>query len=147
MSEVWVCEVAAKLRNSRRNRELNHWTNLRSQISCTLSCFTTHFGPDQRPSSGDIIKKPPWSESGSELYLPSDRRLSAKWLPTFEDRGVPRGRLDGSQRPYSRFSRQEPILFYQVAPQLYSRGWVDPVPDPLLFFLVVSGIETGNPDL
>jgi hypothetical protein len=32
----------------------------------------------------------------------------------------------------SRFSRPEPLLFYQVAPQLYSRGWVDPVPDPLL---------------
>jgi hypothetical protein len=31
------------------------------------------------------------------------------------------------------FSKQEPLLFYQVAPQLYSRGWVDPVPDPLLF--------------
>jgi hypothetical protein len=30
------------------------------------------------------------------------------------------------------FSRQEPLLFHQVAPQLYSRGWVDPVPDPLL---------------
>jgi hypothetical protein len=29
----------------------------------------------------------PWSESTSELYRPSDRRLSAKWLPTFKDRG------------------------------------------------------------
>jgi hypothetical protein len=29
--------------------------------------------------------------------------------------------------------RQKPLLFYQVAPQLYSRGWVDPVPDPLFF--------------
>jgi hypothetical protein len=37
-------------------------------------------------------------------------------------------------RPYSRISRQEPLLFYQVAPQLYSQGWVDPVPDPLLFY-------------
>jgi hypothetical protein len=34
----------------------------------------------------------------------------------------PRGQPDGSLRPYSRFSRQEPLLFYQVAPQLYSRG-------------------------
>jgi hypothetical protein len=41
----------------------------------------------------------------------------------------------------SRFSRQEPLLFYQVAPQLYSRGWVDPVPDPLL--LRKSG-SSGN---
>jgi hypothetical protein len=47
---------------------------------------------------------------------------------------VPRGQRDGFLWPYSRFSRQEPLLFYQVAPQLYSRGSVDPVPDPLLFF-------------
>jgi hypothetical protein len=45
-------------------------------------------------------------------------------------------------RPYSRFSRQEPLLFYQVAPQLYSRGWVAPVPDPLLFFPGSSGNRT-----
>jgi hypothetical protein len=31
---------------------------------------------------------------------------------------VPRGQRDGSLRPYSRFSRQEPLFFYQVAPQL-----------------------------
>jgi hypothetical protein len=48
---------------------------------------------------------------------------------------------------FSRFSRREPLLFYQVAPQLYSLGWVDPVPDPLLFFLVVPGIEPGPPNL
>jgi hypothetical protein len=28
----------------------------------------------------------PWSESASELYRQSDRRLSAKLMPTFEDR-------------------------------------------------------------
>jgi hypothetical protein len=32
-------------------------------------------------------KQTPWSESARELYRPSDRRLSAKWLPTFADRG------------------------------------------------------------
>jgi hypothetical protein len=49
---------------------------------------------------------------------------------------------------FSRFSRQEPLLFYQVAPHLYSRGWVDPVPDPLLFFfLVLPGIEPRPTDL
>jgi hypothetical protein len=36
-----------------------------------------------------IKKKTPWSESASELYRPSDRRLSAKRLPTFADRGCP----------------------------------------------------------
>jgi hypothetical protein len=28
----------------------------------------------------------PLSESANELYRPSDRRLSAKWLPTFVDK-------------------------------------------------------------
>jgi hypothetical protein len=83
--------------------------------------------------SANVLKKTPWSESASELYRPSDRRVSAKLLPTFA--------------PYSRFSRQEPLLFYQVAPQLYSRGWVDSVSDPLLFFLVVPGIEPWPPNL
>jgi hypothetical protein len=32
-------------------------------------------------------KQTPWSESASELYRPSDRRLSAKSLPTFADKG------------------------------------------------------------
>jgi hypothetical protein len=33
-----------------------------------------------------IKKQIPWSESASELYRPSDRRLSAKRLPTFADK-------------------------------------------------------------
>jgi hypothetical protein len=57
----------------------------------------------------------------SELYRPSDSRLSAKLVPTFVDRGcnvvsatVPYGILGFLDR--SRYS------FYQVAPQLNSRG-------------------------
>jgi hypothetical protein len=45
-----------------------------------------------------------WFESASELYRPSDRRLSAKLLPTFGDRGChvvsvtdPYGRILGFQ--------------------------------------------------
>jgi hypothetical protein len=34
-----------------------------------------------------LYTKTPWSESESELYRPSDRRLSAKRLPTYADRG------------------------------------------------------------
>jgi hypothetical protein len=45
----------------------------------------------------------------------------------------------GSLRPYSWFSRQEPLLFYQVAPPPHSR--------PIIFFLVLPGIETVPPDL
>jgi hypothetical protein len=53
----------------------------------------------------------PWPEFSSELYRPSDCRLSAKLVPTFVDRGVSRSQRDGSPRPYSRFSRPQPLLF------------------------------------
>jgi hypothetical protein len=66
-------------------------------------------------------KKTPWSESSRELHRPSDRRLSAKWLPTFAKIRCHVVSVT-SLRSYSRFSRQEPLLFYQVSPQLYSRG-------------------------
>jgi hypothetical protein len=60
--------------------------------------------------------------SASELYRPSDRRLSAKWLPTFADKGChvvsvidPYGRILG-------FLDKSRYFFYQAAPQLYSLG-------------------------
>jgi hypothetical protein len=87
-------------------------------------------------------KKTPWSESASELHRPSDHRLSAKLLPIFCGYRVPHGQRDGSLRPYSRFSIQEPLLFYQVAHQLYSRNWVDPVPDPLVLCSGSAGNRT-----
>jgi hypothetical protein len=56
-------------------------------------------------------KDTPWPESASELCRPSDRRLSAKLVPTFADRGVPRGQHDGSLQPYSRQVENKIILF------------------------------------
>jgi hypothetical protein len=58
-----------------------------------------------------LYKQTPWPESESELYRLSDRRLSAKIVPTFADRVVPRGQRGGSIRSYSRFSSPEPLLF------------------------------------
>jgi hypothetical protein len=107
-----------------------------------LDVSQPHWPPRPQPSSYltlfhrrylKLKKKTPWSESASELYRSSDRRLSKKLLPTFADREC---HVVSVTDPYGRileFSGQEPLLFYQVAPQLYSRGWVDPVPDPLLF--------------
>jgi hypothetical protein len=67
-------------------------------------------------------KQTPWSESASELYRPSDCRLSVKLVPSFEDRGChvvsatdPCGRILGILDRKSYF-------FYQVVPQLCSRG-------------------------
>jgi hypothetical protein len=55
--------------------------------------------------------KTPWPQSASELYRPSDRSLSAKLVPTFADRGCHVVSVTDPLRPYSRFSRPEPLLF------------------------------------
>jgi hypothetical protein len=60
------------------------------------------------------------------------RRLSSKLKPTFADREC---RVVTATDPYGRnldFLDRSRYFFFQVAPQLYSWGWVDPVPDPLL---------------
>ena len=60
----------------------------------------------------------PLSLSGAlvrERSTPTERcRRSAKLVPTFADRGVSRGKRNGSPRPL--------IFFIEVAPQLTSRG-------------------------
>jgi hypothetical protein len=47
-------------------------------------------------------------------------------------RRVSRGQCNGSPQPYFRISWPEPLLFLSNSSSLCSRGWVDPVPDPLL---------------
>jgi hypothetical protein len=57
-----------------------------------------------------------------ELYRPNDRRLSAKLVRTFTDRWC---RVVSAADPYGRnldFLDRSRYFFYQVAPQLYSRG-------------------------
>jgi hypothetical protein len=67
-------------------------------------------------------KKSPWPESASELYRTSDRRLSANLVPAFADRGC---QVVSVTDPYSLilgFLNRSRYFFFQVAPQLYSRG-------------------------
>jgi hypothetical protein len=62
----------------------------------------------------------------------TDHLLSAKLVANFTDTGCHVVRVTD---PYGRtlgFLDRSRCFFFQVAPQLYSRGWVDPVPDPLL---------------
>jgi hypothetical protein len=51
---------------------------------------------------------------------------------------VPRGQRDGSLRPYSRFSRQEPLLFSRVAPQLYKSSLTSTVRNFSLIYLFLT---------
>jgi hypothetical protein len=55
------------------------------------------------------------------------------------------GQQSGSLWPYSWFLDLSPYYFFQAALQLYSRGWVDTVPDPLLLRKPGSaGNRTGD---
>jgi hypothetical protein len=86
-------------------------------------------------------KQTAWPESASKL-LPTERLpLVGEVSANLFGYRVPRGQRDGSLRSYSRLPRPEQLLFFQVAPQLYPRGWVDSVPDPLL--LIKCG-SAGN---
>jgi hypothetical protein len=79
-----------------------------------------------------IIIITPWLKSASKLYSSSDHRLSAKLVPSSEDREC---RVVSTANSYGHildFLDRSRYYVFQVAPQLYSRGWVDPVPEPLL---------------
>jgi hypothetical protein len=66
------------------------------------------------------------------IYRPSDRRLLAKLVPTFADRGLHVVSVTDLYGRILGFLDRSRYFFFQVAPQLCSEGWVDPVPDPLL---------------
>jgi hypothetical protein len=78
------------------------------------------------------FKQAPLPESANELYRPSDRRLLAKLVLTFADSGR---HVVSVMNPCCRilgFLNKSRYFFFQAAPQFYSRGWVNPVPHPLL---------------
>jgi hypothetical protein len=109
-------------------REYDHW-------KCKLS-FTWLEGTTSQ--NMDMKKQIPWHGSASKIHRLSDHRLSAKSVPTVGKRGC------SAADPYGRileFLDRRHSFFFQVVPQLYSRGWVDPVPG--LLFLWKSGCA-GN---
>jgi hypothetical protein len=69
----------------------------------------------------------------SKRTIPTERPpLSAKLRPTFADRWC---RLVSATDPHGSilsFLDRSRYIFIQVAAQLYARGWVNPVADPLL---------------
>jgi hypothetical protein len=90
-----------------------------------------------------LKKKTPWSESASELYRPSDRRLSAKRLPTFVDKGC---HVVSVTDPYGR------ILGFLDRSRYFSIKWLlsctheaewTPFQTPLLFFLYCRESNPG----
>jgi hypothetical protein len=82
--------------------------------SCSPQKFVRHFRGTCRCHFHDLL---------GERTIPTKRLpLVGEVSANFRGYRVPGGKRDGSLRPYFRISRPEPLLFYQVAPQLYSRG-------------------------
>jgi hypothetical protein len=65
-----------------------------------------------------------------ERSIPTERPpLVGEVNANFCGQRVSRGQRNGSPRRIVGFLDRNRYYFFQVAPQLYTRGWVDPVPD------------------
>jgi hypothetical protein len=143
------CFAMSSTRLSQFNSDTKKKKEWRPSSTTRGSSSLCNIWTNARVRKRDWLKKlnsAPRPESASELYRPSDRRLSAKLVPISADRGYD---MVSVTDPYDRILGsldQSHYLFFQVAPQLYSRGWVGPVPDPLL--PIKSGLRLElNPDL
>jgi hypothetical protein len=68
-----------------------------------------------------VSNKTAWLWSASELYRTSDRRLSAKFVLTFADRGCHMVSAADSYVRVLGFIDRSCYYFFQVAPQVYLR--------------------------
>jgi len=150
---IYMCVCVSYYRMERgavkRNRNLKKYSlrhflprtaKLQSEIQ-RINCRFIHINWRYLPPYTDYkiyilyISKSSGATAIQGLGRQSGRRRSAKLVPTFADRGVSRGKRNGSPRPLiSVYRTWIATYFIQVAPQLTSwgsRGWVYPVPDPL----------------
>jgi hypothetical protein len=92
-----------------------------------------------------ITNLAPLSQSASELYWLSHRSMSAKLLPNFADSGCHVVSATDPHVCILGFLDRSHYCFFQVAPQLYSRGWMGSFSDPLLLKnLLAPGIKAGT---
>jgi hypothetical protein len=70
--------------------------------------------------------------SAKEIYRPTERAAYCRrsYCPLLRVDGSHVVSATGPHGSWSHFSRPKPLLFIQVAPQLFSWVCVDPVPDP-----------------
>jgi hypothetical protein len=83
-----------------------------------------------------------------ERTTPTERPpLVGEVIANFCGKRVPRGQRDGSLRPYSRLSRQEPLPFHSSSSSVVLTRLSGPRSRPTIVFLVAPVIELGPPDL
>jgi hypothetical protein len=119
---VQIITIWMRLRKLKIQAELKHLTCCNISYEVRHRILQMHIFVQYQTKT----KQTPWPEPMSKLYPPSNCRLSAKLVSTFADRGSHVVRVTD---PYGRilgFLDRSSYFFFQVAPQLYSRGWVDP---------------------
>jgi hypothetical protein len=99
------------------------WGNRRSPLNFHHRCLCSAW-PEYSKYKTNKNKFRGLSPQANYTDWLSDRRLSAKLVPTLADRGC---HVVSATNP-----PQSLISIFETAPQLSSWGWVDPVPDPLL---------------
>jgi hypothetical protein len=130
-------------------RRGDNWSAFRSaRFAPGTHCMRDSIGlNDLRPATEAQLLGPETFVSVNEVNLyklnsvasvrertnrPTDRCMSAKLVPTFADRGC---HVVSLTDPYCRilvFLDRSRYFIFKVAPQLYLRGWVGSVPNPLL---------------
>jgi hypothetical protein len=92
---------------------------------------------------------PPWTEFASELYLPTDRCLSAKIGQIFADIGVSRNQLGGSPTAVISifYTGAATFSFKQLLNCTDEAEWTPFQPNCFSENLVAPGIEPGPVDL
>jgi hypothetical protein len=98
-----------------------------------ITCKSQRIKPLLSNSSKQITKlnSMAWVREWT-ILTKSDCHLLATLVPTFADRGCHVVSVTDSYGRNLSFLDRSRHFFFQIAPHLYSWGWVDPVPDPLL---------------
>jgi hypothetical protein len=125
-SKCWDCAYRDKGYSSDSQTELvfRDMTNCNGDVCQRIKHFISHNGwTFEHNNSVPLVRK---------RTIPTERPPLVGEVQSFADieclvvsAADPHGRILG-------FLDRSRYISFQVAPQLYSRGWVDPVPDPLL---------------
>jgi hypothetical protein len=130
-SKTWVSNLGGSLEGA----SLNHCTSSFQQIHHIMLPLLSSDG-----RSTTKLNSVAWIRR---------RTITNEWSPLVDEVSANSLQIEvchvvSVMDPYGRnhgFLDRSSYFFFQVAPQLYSRGWVDPVPDPLL--LIKCG-SAGN---
>jgi hypothetical protein len=125
----------------KRQANFHFWTELqyeKRKLACRTKFITLNSGILNRRRSDYTVWNYIKLKNSNSVAWASERTILIQEPPlvvevsAFADRGCHLASVTYFYGRILGFPDQRRYFFFQVAPQFYSRGWVDPVPDPLL---------------